>query len=253
MDPVVGGALIGAGASLFGNLFNAHSTSSANSTNINLAKNAMRYRIEDLRSAGMSPLLAGDSGASFSPVAAPQMDLGSLSKSAEIYMQAKKQKHEEDALDAQTAKAESDVALNETNQKLSEVNQEVASAQRDYVQAQTDALKAETDFKKIFGFGPIDPKSFAIFQGYKALSEATNSAGEPYFDSNKSVVSGLGSMLADFVDAHNPFTNKSNIEKAVKSGGKDSPKLNWFEKVSAERQAMKDAKKQAQDAWKKYK
>ena len=253
MDPVVGGALINAGANVFGNLFNAGSTSRANSANIKLAKNAMRYRIEDLRNAGMSPLLAGDSGASFSPVAAPQMDLGSLTESARTYMAAKKQKHEEDALDATVDKAESDIALNETNQELAEVNQEVSAAQRDYVQAQTDALKAETDFKKVFGFGPIDPKSFAIFQGYKTLSEATNSAGESYLNSDKSVLSGLGSMIADFVDAHNPFTNKDKIDKAVKSGGKDSPDLNWFEKIAAERKAVKDAKKQLHEAWKKYK
>lgn len=73
MDPIIGGALIGAGANLLGGLFGRKSQESAADRNIKLqrefAKNGIRWRVEDAKKAGLHPLFAlGAQTQSFNPI-----------------------------------------------------------------------------------------------------------------------------------------------------------------------------------------
>jgi len=51
-------ALIGAGASLLGGLFDSSSANKANAQQMDLAKNSISYRVEDAKRAGIHPLYA---------------------------------------------------------------------------------------------------------------------------------------------------------------------------------------------------
>lgn len=72
MDPIIGGSLIGAGASLLGGLFGSNSAEKANRANLaaqkEFAQHGIRWRVADAKAAGLHPLYAlGAQTPSFSP------------------------------------------------------------------------------------------------------------------------------------------------------------------------------------------
>lgn len=86
LDPVTASALIGAGSSLLGGLFNRNDAKKQAQRNENLqrefAQNSIRWRVSDAKAAGLHPLYAlGGGGATYSP-APIQTHLGSALQSA---------------------------------------------------------------------------------------------------------------------------------------------------------------------------
>jgi len=72
MDPIIGGALISAGANLVGGLMGSHSASKQVRYQKQFAKKGIQWRVNDAKKAGLHPLYAlGAQTPSYSPVSNP--------------------------------------------------------------------------------------------------------------------------------------------------------------------------------------
>lgn len=79
MNPLMGSALISAGGSLLGGMFGGSSSAKAAKQaaqlNIMAAKNAHQWEVQDLRKAGLNPILSGTGGSGAHTAAAPVADV----------------------------------------------------------------------------------------------------------------------------------------------------------------------------------
>lgn len=153
MDPITIGALGAVGSSLIGGLFSSHGQRSANATNLAIAREQMAFQermsntahqreAEDLRKAGLNPILSANGGASSPSGASANMintgkDIGeSIARSPEMLMALEKMRQ-----DISKTKAEEEYIKESTQQlKNTEVNTELRN-----IVAETEALKAGQD------------------------------------------------------------------------------------------------------------
>lgn len=112
LDPITGGAIIGAAGNILGGLFGDSSAKKAAAraaaANERQLKNQHQWEVEDLRKAGLNPILSGTGGGGSGTISTPVADTGNtgraISRTAGDIAQLKLMNSQAENLDSQTRK-----------------------------------------------------------------------------------------------------------------------------------------------------
>lgn len=140
MDPIVTASLIGAGSQLLGGLIGSSGQRDANRANLAIAREQMAFqermsstavqrRVQDLRRAGLNPILASDTSASSPAGSSAVMQNTKLMKAEAI------QRAATNAMQLRLLKAQEQNTYADTSKKMTESN---------YIQSQDAKAQAET-------------------------------------------------------------------------------------------------------------
>lgn len=131
MDPIIGGAMIGAGANIAGQLF-------GNQMNRGISRDQMNFQermsgtshqreVADLKAAGLNPILSANSGASTPPGAGlpmnpPQIDMPAILQAASVKQADTKLNQDQQRINIEKANSVAGIAKSLTGQELDKAN-----------------------------------------------------------------------------------------------------------------------------------
>ena len=146
MDPFITGSIISAGAGLLGSGLSMGSSAKAVKRQIRWererAQNAHQWEVEDLKKAGLNPILSANGGAVTGGISAPVPDFSGISEGIPNAINSaftnKQIKQEIENLKAQVKQSESQTALNWANASLAGTQEQQTAEQARKARAEAD-------------------------------------------------------------------------------------------------------------------
>lgn len=197
MDPILGAAIIGGGASLIGGMMGQNSQNRANETTAASAREQMAFQrdmsdtsyqraVKDMKLAGINPMMAYSMGGASSPSGASAQAQGydyssaanGMASSAKDYVN---QKRERSLMESQTSLQTAQAAAYGSQQKLN-----TASAKK----AETDTKLLEAELPAIQSRSRLDTKRNALDEKALLLDATLNRLGQ---------AAGIGSSAASLL------------------------------------------------------
>lgn len=225
MDPIVGGALVGAVGNIIGGLFGSNSADRANALNEDLAKHGISYRVRDAQAAGIHPLYALNAPTIQASQMINPMGEHIAQAGTQLANAIASQKNKTELVNAQLDIDIKKATLDRINAETSKINSDIVSQQ--LVSSQARAMRSAVT-------GAGKPRN-SILAGHEAVipqekvhalnlpfgmvlrpapGRTSAQSLEDYYGELGSLIGGIGGFIEDV--GHNNPIRKSDIFKAIK-------------------------------------
>lgn len=208
MDPIVTGSLIAGGSSIVGNFIGANLNKKNRDWQEYMSNTAHQRQVDDLKSAGLNPLLSGTGGQGASVPSVPSFkpDFSGVGEAAFNAIAAKQQKRLNDkALEAQ----DTNIDVNKKNLEILNYNLDVAKTRKGFVGEQPSGFDNTMKFVS---------QMVDAFKGNGGQYQETYAALTPYLKA-----------LAEKVGLDPLKFDPTQVPKNPKVNDKPKGKMDWLD------------------------